>query len=149
MEVVSPRTNAASYTPLEHLFAALARAGAVSLEIAGDAQARRFYARLAGNGARERLEAPLGAVYPQASVRTAAADPARQLPGEQIASCALELQEPEYLPLRIPRDNEIVADRAPQADPLLGVLAALGGQPPGWRHLDRSFRRRRCIGKHA
>ena len=26
-EVVSPRTNAASYTPIEHLFAALAREG--------------------------------------------------------------------------------------------------------------------------
>jgi len=27
LEIISPRTNAASYTPIEHLFAALAREG--------------------------------------------------------------------------------------------------------------------------
>src|SRR5919204_232423 len=133
VEIVSPRTNAATYTALEHFFAALARLGSVSLEIAGDTQARRFYARLAGNGVRERLEAPLGAAYPQARVRPAAGDPARHLSDEQVASCTLELQEPEYLPLHIPREAEVGADRAPQADPLLGVLAALGSLPPGWR----------------
>src|SRR5919199_4561773 len=103
IEIVTPRTNAASCTPLEHFFAALARPGSVSLEIAGDVQARRFYARLAG-GVRERLEGPLGAAYPQARVRPVLADPARRLPGEPVACCALELEEPEYLPLRIPRD---------------------------------------------
>src|SRR5918911_865062 len=133
VEIVSPRTNAANYTALEHFFAALAGLGSVSLEIAGDTQARRFYARLAGNGARERLEAPLGAAYPQARLRPAPADPARRLSDEQVASCTLELQEPEYLPLHIPRDADIGADHAPQADPLLGVLAALGSLPPGWR----------------
>jgi Helicase HerA, central domain len=133
VEIVSPRTNAATYTPLEHFFAALARAGAVSLEIAGDTQARRFYSRLPGGVARERLEVPLGAAYPQARLRPAAMDPARRLPDEQVAACRLELREPEYLPLHILRDAELVAHRAPQADPLLGVLAALGSLPPGWR----------------
>src|SRR5919201_4859221 len=133
VEIVSPRTNAANYTALEHFFAALARSGSVSLEIAGDTQARRFYARLAGDGVRERLEAPLGATYPQARLRPAPGDPARRLSDEQVASCTLELQEPEYLPLHIPRQAEVGADRAPQADPLLGVLAALGSLPPGWR----------------
>jgi hypothetical protein len=41
-EIVSPRTNAASYTPIEHLFAALAREGGVSLELGADTTARRF-----------------------------------------------------------------------------------------------------------
>src|SRR5919206_4972886 len=79
VDIVSPRTNAASYTALEHFFAALARSGSVSLEIAGDTQARRFYARLVGDGVRERLGAPLGAAYPQARLRPAAEDPARRL----------------------------------------------------------------------
>ena len=52
VELVSPRTNGASYTPIEHLFAALSREGAVSLEIGGDVTARRFYARVAGQRAR-------------------------------------------------------------------------------------------------
>jgi len=97
LEIVSPRTNAASYAALEHFFAALAR-----------------------------LEAPLGAAYPQARLRPAPADPARRQSGEQVASFTLQLQEPEYLPLHIPREAEIAANRAPQADPLLGVLAAVG-----------------------
>ena len=50
-------------------------------------------------------------------------------------SRVLGLREPEYLPLRILRDSELIAERAPQADPLLGVLAALGSMPPGWRAL--------------
>src|SRR6266513_1470323 len=63
VELVSPRTNGANYTPIEHLFAALAREGAVSLEIGGDATARRFYARFAGDSSRGLLEAQLGDAY--------------------------------------------------------------------------------------
>ena len=69
VELVSPRTNGANFTPIEHLFAALAREGAVSLEIGGDATARRFYARFANDSARDILDAQLGAAYPQARVR--------------------------------------------------------------------------------
>ena len=58
VELVSPRTNGANYTPIEHLFAALAREGAVSLEIGGDATARRFYARFANESARGLLSRP-------------------------------------------------------------------------------------------
>jgi hypothetical protein len=137
VELVSPRTNAANYTPIEHLFAALAREGAVSLEIGGDATARRFYARFANESARGLLDAQLGAAYPQARVRQAAADPAQLAQGEQVAVCALALREAEYLPLRIPRDTEVAADRAPQADPLLGVLAAVGSMPSGWRAVSQ------------
>src|SRR5260370_986458 len=93
VELVSPRTNAANYTPTEHLFAALAREGAVSLEIGGDATARRFYARFAHDSTRGLLDAQLGAAYPQARVRQAAADPARLVTGEQVALCALALRK--------------------------------------------------------
>ena len=135
VELISPRTNAASYTPLEHLFAALSREGGVSLEIGGDASARRFYARLAGPHARTRLNAQLSAAYPQTRARPAPVDPARRQPGEQVAVVSLQLREPEYLPLRILRDSDIASDRAPQADPLLGVLAALRSMPSPWRAL--------------
>jgi hypothetical protein len=137
VELVSPRTNGANYTPIEHMFAALAREGAVSLEIAGDATARRFYARFANESTRGLLAAQIGAAYPQARVRQAAADPARLAPREQVTVCALALREAEYLPLRIARDTEIAADRAPQADPLLGVLAAVGSMPAGWRAVSQ------------
>ncbi|HEY2592443.1 MAG TPA: hypothetical protein VGK33_00930 [Chloroflexota bacterium] len=135
VELVSPRTNAAGYTPIEHVFAALSREGGVSLEIGGDATARRFYARLAGPHAGALLNAQLSGAYPQTRTRPASVDPARRQSGEQVAVVSLHLREPEYLPLRILRDSEIVTDRAPQADPLLGVLAALGSMPSRWRAL--------------
>jgi hypothetical protein len=135
VELISPRTNAASYTPIEHLFAALSREGGVSLEMGGDATARRFYARVAGRHARALLNAQLSGAYPQTSARSASVDPAQRQPGEQVAAVSLHLREPEYLPLRILRDSELVTDRAAQADPLLGVLAALGSMPPRWRAL--------------
>jgi hypothetical protein len=133
VELVSPRTNSASYTPIEHVFAALSRKGGVAFEIGGDATARRFYARLAGPSLRGLLDAQISAAYPQARGRAAARDPALRATDEQVAISTLELREPEYLPLRILRDPEIATDRSPQADPLLGVLAALGNMPPGWR----------------
>src|ERR1700682_6745328 len=88
-EIVSPRTNASSYTPIEHLFAALAREGGVSLELGADASARRFFARVSGPHTQGLLEAQLGAAYPQARLRPAVCDPARLLPGEQGARTRL------------------------------------------------------------
>ena len=133
VELVSPRTNSAGYTPVEHLFAALSREGGASLEIGGNATARRFYARVAGPRARGMLNAQLGAAYPQVRTRPASVDPAWRQPGEQVAVVTLGLREPEYLPLRILRDSEIAADRTAQADPLLGVLAAFSSMPVSWR----------------
>jgi len=138
LEIVTPRTNAATITPAEHLFAALVRERAVSLEIAGDQTARRFYARLAGPASRQQITNQISAAYPQACIRPVTApDPARRRADEQVAAVSLGLRAPEYLPLRIPRDGEVVADRAAQADPLLAVLAALGGLPNGWRALTQ------------
>jgi hypothetical protein len=137
VEIVSPRTNAATYTPAEHVFAALVRQAGVALDLAADSQGRRFYARARGPGTRAQLLSQLGAAYPQARFRAvdALADPACRQPHEQAIACALGLRQPVYLPLRIPRDTEVVADRAAQADPLLGVLSALGSVPVGWRAL--------------
>jgi hypothetical protein len=135
VELVSPRTNAASYTSIEHLFAALSRIGGVSLEIGGDATGRRFYARVSGAHVRDLVQAQISAVYPQTRARSATVDPALQSPAEQVVVSRLELREPEYLPLRIPRDADVAGERAAQADPLLGVLAAFGGMPAGWRAL--------------
>jgi hypothetical protein len=139
MEIVVPRSNAAIYAPAEHVFAALVHQAGASLELAGDAFGRRFYARAGLPGARERLLRQLGAAYPQARFRPVepTADPARRRPEEQVLACTLGLRQAEYLPLRIPRDPEVAADRAAQADPLLGVLSALGGLPDGWRALSQ------------
>src|SRR5919199_6559375 len=125
VEIVTPRTNAAPLSAGEHLWAALVGSRGLALELAGDAAGRRLYARAADPSTRGHLAAQLGAAYPQAHARpaTGADDPACRQPGEQLAACTLGLAAPEYLPLRIPRDMELAAGRAPQADPLLGIFA--------------------------
>jgi len=124
VEVISPRTNAGGYTPVEQLFAALVREHGISLEIAADATARRFYARTVGVRARRAFRAQVNAACPQVTLRPAVSDPAQRRADEQFSVRVLRLRGPEYLPLRVLREQEVISDRAPQADPLLGVLAA-------------------------
>jgi hypothetical protein len=137
LEVITPRTNTAALSAADHLFATLVGASGLGLELAGDAAGRHLYARAAGPALASRFALQLGAAYPQAHVRRVedADDPACLRSGEQLAACTLQLAEPEYLPLRVARDVELAAQRAPQSDPLLAVLAAIGDLSPGWRAL--------------
>jgi hypothetical protein len=144
VEVVTPRTNAAAIAAAENFLAAISLPEPFSLEMAATAGARWFLLR-AGTGAmRRHLEEQLGAAYPQADLRRLDAgripglDPARRAQDERVAACALVLRGPPYLPLRTFADVDVAADRAAhaaQADPVLGILAALGSVPDGWRAL--------------
>src|SRR5205807_1370519 len=63
-------------------------------------------------------------------------DPAYIGPDERGAVRTLGLRSAAYLPLRTFEDREIDSSNgSAQADPILGVLAALGGLPPHWRAL--------------
>jgi len=147
LEIVTPRTNAAVVTPAEHLCGALAigegtrspEGATVSLEIVGDHRGRRFLARALSASERRDLVGQLGAAYPQAALRPVPVeeDPAPVRPGEQVAACTLVLRHPPYLPLRTFRDDEVDATRAVQADPVLGILGAMGDLPTGWRTLSQ------------
>ncbi len=144
LEVVTPRTNAALLSSAEHLFGALTLApdaGPVALEIGADHERRRFLLRVSSASQRRHLAGQLGAAYPQAQLRlldleSGVADPARLGDDEQLAACILGLRAAPYLPLRIFGDRDLDADAGPaQADPVLGILAALADLPPGWRGL--------------
>ena len=144
LEVVTPRTNAALLSSAEHLFGALTLtpdAGPVAVEIGADHERRRFLLRVSSASQRQRLAGQLGAAYPQAQLRlldleSGVADPARLGDDEQLAACTLGLRAAAYLPLRIFGDRDLDADAGPaQADPVLGILAALADLPPGWRGL--------------
>jgi uncharacterized protein DUF87 len=140
VEVVTPRTNLATLTSAENLFAAIALAEPFSLEIAADRSCRQFLVRAAGTRVRQQLESQLGAAYPQAELRPLrpdAADPARCQPGEQVSACTLELRAAAYLPIRTFTDLDVDGERAAQADPVLGILSALGDLPSGWRGLSQ------------
>jgi len=45
----------------------------------------------------------------------------------------LGLEAPAYLPLRTFQDADLAPERAAQGDPVLGILAAIGALPAGWR----------------
>ncbi|MCX6021486.1 MAG: hypothetical protein NTZ05_07110 [Chloroflexi bacterium] len=141
VEIVTPRTNGATITPAENLFAAISLAEPFSLEIAATGRARWFVVRAGTPAMRGHLEDQFGAAYPQAEIRRLdvdrhpGLDPARLGPEEQVAACTLALRRPEYLPLRTFQDAEVDASRAAQADPMLGILAGLGDLPDGWRGL--------------
>ena len=143
LEIVTPRTNAATITPAENLFAAISLADAFSLEIAATPETRRFLVRTSRPAMQAHLAEQLSVAYPQASFRwldperDPGSDPARCGAHQQVRACALVLQRPAYLPLRTFGDLEVAADRAAQADPVLGILAALGNLPDGWRALSQ------------
>jgi hypothetical protein len=140
VEVVTPRTNLATLTSAENLFSAIALAEPFSLEIAADRTRRQFLVRAGGTRMGHQLESQLGAAYPQAELRPLtpdAADPARCQPGEQVSACILELRAAAYLPIRTFTDLDVDGERAAQADPVLGILSALGDLPGGWRGLSQ------------
>jgi uncharacterized protein DUF87 len=139
VEVVMPRTNAAALSSAEHLFASIALDEPCSLEIAADHQRRRFLMRASSARMRQQLLSQLGAAYPQAELRRLKPedDPARRRPGEQLQARTLRLRAPVYLPLRSFTDLDVDGERAAQADPVLGILSALGDLPPGWRGLSQ------------
>lgn len=141
MEIVTPRTNAAIITPAENLLAAISLPEPFSLEIVGTQSARWFLARAVSPAMRQHLESQLAVAYPQAEIRQLdleqypGLDPARLQPGEQVCVRTLVLRAPPYLPIRTFRDADVEATRNSQADPVLGILSALGDLPEGWRGL--------------
>jgi hypothetical protein len=148
VEVVTPRTNTALLSSAEHLFAGLtlqanaADGSAVSLEIVADSERRRFLVRTSTPAQQRRVSAQLGAAYPQAALRPfdqatfPTGDPAQLGLDDQVAVCTMSLRGPACLPLRTLEDRDLDATSgSAQADPLLGILGALGDLPAGWRAL--------------
>ena len=139
IEIVTPRTNVAALTSAENFFTSLALDEPFAMEMAADRDRRRFLVRASGSSMCQQLMSQLGAAYPQADFRRLQAldDPARAREDEQVAACTLCLRAPAYLPLRTFTDLDVDGDRSAQADPVLGILSALGDLPTGWRGLSQ------------
>jgi hypothetical protein len=139
VEIVTPRTNAAALTSAENFFASVALGEPFSLELASDSNQRQFLLRATTSPVRDQVLSQLAAAYPQADFRelTGEQDPATCRAGEQLVACTLGLRSPAYLPLRTFTDLDVDGERAAQADPVLGIISALGDLPPGWRGLSQ------------
>lgn len=134
VELVTPRTNLAAIGAAENLLAAISLAEPFALEIAATGRWRRFLARAGSPAMRDHLADQLGVAYPQADLRPVPTDEDPLRRGREVAAaCALRLRAAPYLPLRTFADRDLDDPRAAQADPVLGVLGALGGLPDGWR----------------
>lgn len=146
LDVVTPRTNAALISPAEHLCAGLSvdtgspGGGPVALEIVADDERCRFVIRAQSELQVQRLRGQVGAAYPQAALRAMngasfpSGDPLNVGPEAQVACCAMRLRAGDHLPIRTFQDRELDADAGPtQTDPILGVLGAMQGLPPGWK----------------
>ena len=138
-ELVTPRTNEATITPVENMLAANTAPGPFSLELAATPARRRFLVRAGCPEAARHLARQAGAAYPQAELRhtDSSRDPALTGFGEQVVACVLELREAVYLPIRTFPDQEVDDERSAQADPVLGLLGAMGDLPRGWRALSQ------------
>ncbi len=141
VELVTPRTNQATITPAENGFAAVSPRDRYGFEIAADQGRKQFLLRAAhpDRGCVRSAAEQFAVAYAQAGLRPveALADPATARPGEQAVSCVFRLAGPECLPIRTFTDLEVDDARSAQADPVLGVLAAMGSLPEGWRALSQ------------
>jgi hypothetical protein len=146
LEVVTPRTNQARLTPAEHLFGSLfadadrPEGNPVALEIVADAMSRRFFVRAGSVEQQQRVAGQITAAYPQAALRPLDAaslptgDPLQLNPDEQSAVAVMRPRAGEQLPLRMLADRDLdTSSGSAQADPLLGLLAAMADLPNGWR----------------
>ncbi|HEY8694872.1 MAG TPA: DUF87 domain-containing protein, partial [Chloroflexota bacterium] len=143
LEIVAPRTNTAAITAAENFFSGLALGAPFCLEIAATETARWFQLRTLEPVARRLVQEHLQVAYPQSRLRQVdaeyqpGADPAAVAPEGRAAACVLTLQEPEYLPLRTFGDLDLGERAGSQADPMLGILSALGTVPPGGRAISQ------------
>ncbi|MCY3922541.1 MAG: TraM recognition domain-containing protein [Chloroflexi bacterium] len=133
LSVTPPRTGQRTLLGVENLLQSIAVPEPFSLEIAGDETGVSLMARcLDGVVVRRQI----GVHYPQARIRELGPeeDPMRIAEGEQAWSMTLRSSGPDYVPLRVFRDDDLLD---PGSDPLLAPLGALSGLRSGERIVSR------------
>ena len=133
LAVTPPRTGERTLLGVENLLQSVAVPEPFSLELAGDSGGVTLLARCQdGQVVRQQLSAH----YPQARIRQVPVedDPIFVHVGEQAWGLTLRSGGPEYLPLRIFRDDDLLDAGS---DPLLAVIGALSSLRQGERVLCR------------
>ena len=102
----------------------------IALEIAATATTRRFLLRAEQTMALRYLSRQIQARYPQAVITPQPTDPLTLFPGEACSVGELRPGAASFLPMRTWKPRELLAEGT---DPLLGILAACGSLPAGWR----------------
>ncbi len=129
LEITPPRTGERTLLGVENLLGSIAAPEPFSLELAADDQDVTLMVRCLDG---EIVRRQVASHYPQARVRRVEPerDPLRVTEGERAWTLSLRSSGPEYVPLRVFGDRDIVD---PGSDPLLAPLGALAGLKPGER----------------
>ncbi len=133
LAVTPPRTGERTLLGVENLLGSIAVPEPFSLELTGDASGVTLMARCLDD---QVVRRQLAAHYPQAGIHDVpdGDDPLRLAAGEQAWAMTLRPGGPEYVPLRVFADDDLLD---PGSDPILALLGALGEAQEGERVVAR------------
>ena len=129
LAVTPPRTGERTMLGVENMLQSIAVPEPFSLELAGGMDGVTLMARCLDD---QVVRSQIASHYPQARIEKVSAeeDPLRLDEGEQAWSMTLRADGPEYSPLRVFRDDDLLD---PGSDPLIALLGALSNL----RHRER------------
>ena len=121
LAVTPPRTGERTMLGVENMLQSIAVPEPFSLELAGDIDGVTLLARCLDD---QVVRGQVTAHYPQARIHALSPeeDPLRVDEGEQAWVMTLRADGPEYVPLRVFRDDDLLD---PGSDPLIALLGAL------------------------
>ncbi len=133
LAVTPPRSGERTLLAVENLLASIAVPEPFSLELAGDEHGVTLMARCLDD---QVVRGQIATHYPQARIQQldSEEDPLRLREGEQAWAMTLRASGPEYVSLRVFRDDDLLD---PGSDPLLALLGALTSLREGERVVAR------------
>ena len=133
LAVTPPRSGERTLLGVENLLGSIAVPEPFSLELAGDMDGVTLMARCLDD---QVVRAQIAARYPQAQIHQVKPDddPLRLAGDEQAWSMTLRADGPEYVPLRVFRDDDLLD---PGSDPLIALMGALSNLNEGERIVAR------------
>ena len=133
LQITPPRTGERTLLGIENLIQSMSADEPFALEIAADSSGARLLIR---TNQPDLVRGQLVTHYPQARVETVQAktDPLKIAEDEQVWTTRLRSSGPEFMPLRLFRDRDLLD---PGSDPLLAPLGALSGLRQGERVVAR------------
>ena len=133
LAVTPPRTGERTMLGVENMLQSIAVPEPFSLELAGDADGVTLMARCLDD---QVVRGQIAAHYPQARIQKVDPEeaPLRLDEGEQAWGMTLRADGPEYAPLRVFRDGDLLD---PGSDPLIALLGSLSNLRPQERVVAR------------
>ena len=133
LAVTPPRAGERTMLGVENMLQSIAVPEPFSLELAGDMDGVTLVARCQDD---QVVRGQIAAHYPQARIEKLhpGEDPLRLRDGEQAWSMTLRADGPEYAPLRVFRDDDLLD---PGSDPLIALMGSLSSLRPRERVVSR------------